>query len=169
MRFDDFWKNHPTVSSSIPDNPCSTGKVKNFENQCAIRLGVALEKSGVDTRSFDLMFPKRRCWHHKPGHILAAEELAHWIQHSGKFGMKETYAGGKAFDAIHARRGIVFFKDYYGPGNTGDHIDLWNGARLTALDTWMRIHARLGSFGLHSLGFGSDFEKSASIWFWPVP
>lgn len=65
------WNNHP-----FPDSPCST---KHFVNQCAIRMGVALEKSGVDTTSFDRLYPNRRCYKnltHSPKHILAAQELA---------------------------------------------------------------------------------------------
>lgn len=40
-----LWQNHP-----YPAAPCST---QYFANQCAIRMGVALEASGVDTASFD--------------------------------------------------------------------------------------------------------------------
>ncbi|HVK54554.1 MAG TPA: T6SS effector amidase Tae4 family protein [Burkholderiales bacterium] len=78
----------------------------------------------------------------------------------------DTLAHTAIFGALAT--GIIFFQNYWGPGNQGDHIDLWNGARLTALDSWLRIHVRVGSFGLHSLGFGSDLEKSASTWFWAV-
>ena len=49
-----IWDNHP-----YPISPCSK---KHFSNQCAIRMGVALEKSGIDTKSFDTMYPNRRCY-----------------------------------------------------------------------------------------------------------
>jgi len=66
-----LWANHP-----YPKKPCDGA---TFKNQCAIRMGVALEKSGVDTSSFDTMFPNRRCYpgfKHSPKHILAAQQLA---------------------------------------------------------------------------------------------
>jgi hypothetical protein len=28
------------------------------------------------------------------------------------------------------RQGIVAFFNFWGPGNTGDHIDVWNGSRI---------------------------------------
>src|SRR5688572_8889223 len=78
-----LWDNHP-----YPASPCST---ELFANQCAIRMGTALEKSGIDTTSFNTMYPRRRCCsaypslkHHKPGHIMAAQELANWIDKNPK-------------------------------------------------------------------------------------
>ena len=82
---------------------------------------------------------------------------------SGKGG---KYSGEEVFGKINGRTGIIFFQNYWGLGN---HIDLWNGRRLTALDSWLRIHARIGSFGMHSLGFGSDLKKAESVWFWALP
>jgi hypothetical protein len=41
------------------------------------------------------------------------------------------FKGKDGFKKISGKKGINFFKDYYGPGNQGDHIDLWNGTRLT--------------------------------------
>jgi len=66
--FSNLWLNHP-----YPKSPCDK---ETFSNQCAIRMGVALEKSGVDTSSFDVMYPNRRCYpglKYSPRHILAAK------------------------------------------------------------------------------------------------
>ncbi|CAM4337788.1 T6SS effector amidase Tae4 family protein [Pseudoalteromonas ostreae] len=62
-------------------------------------MGVALEKAGVDTSSFDTMYPQRRCYpglKHSPKHILAAQELANLISspRSSSFGTKEVIKGG---------------------------------------------------------------------------
>ena len=68
IKFSKLWANHP-----YPNSPCDKTL---FGNKCAIRMGVALEKSGVDTSSFDSMYPQRRCYpglKHNPGHILAAQ------------------------------------------------------------------------------------------------
>lgn len=74
----------------------------------------------------------------------------------------------EAFDKIEGKRGIVFFQNYWGPGNQGDHIDLWNGSRLTDWSSWVRIHSRLGASVLHAFADLSDYTKSQSVWFWPV-
>ncbi|BFM15697.1 hypothetical protein R50073_18800 [Maricurvus nonylphenolicus] len=72
MKFNDLWENHPTVESLIDDAPCKVNGKRAFENQCAIRMGQALVKSGVNLTSFK----GARCWHkHSPAHILRAEEL----------------------------------------------------------------------------------------------
>ena len=82
-------------------------------------------------------------------------------------------------DTLSGKRGIIFFRDYYQRINngkkesfrnrSGDHIDLWNGSRLTDWWTWARIHIRIGNYGIHSTREDiSDFEDSKSVWFWRV-
>ncbi len=73
VAFNKLWKNHPTITGN--DNPCRTKGRSNFGNQCAIRLGVCLQNSGIDTTRIPGV---ARCWHHKKteGHIIRAEELA---------------------------------------------------------------------------------------------
>lgn len=72
IRFEQLWKHHPGNGVF----PCDKSK---HTNQCAIRMSVALEKSGVDLRSFSGV----KCWEkHEDGfrHILRAQELADWIK-----------------------------------------------------------------------------------------
>jgi len=118
--FNNLWKHHP-----YPDFPCDED---TFRNQCAIRMGVSLEKSGVDTSSFDTMFPNRRCYpgfKHNPKHILAAQQLADWILTKNEiFGNVVKKSDVTSKDYI-AKKGVVFILN--GWGNT-DHIDVWNGA-----------------------------------------
>ena len=73
VSFAKLWENHPTG-----DFPCKdTGGNRAYENQCAIRMGVTFDESGVGTKSFN----GARCWHsHMPSHILRAEELAIWLK-----------------------------------------------------------------------------------------
>ncbi|WP_444891288.1 T6SS effector amidase Tae4 family protein [Microbulbifer sp. DLAB2-AA] len=112
-----IWDNHP-----YPDYPCST---EHFGNQCAIRMGVALEKSGVDTSSFDKMYPNRRCYkglNHNPKHILSAEEMAYWMKANTKlFGSQKTYTKATSANFI-GKKGIVFIMNGWG---STDHIDIW--------------------------------------------
>lgn len=164
LRFETLWKNHPTIKGEPP--LLSTG---TYQNQCAINMHACLERSGANLKTFQGV----RSWEKdKPKYALRAQELANWL--SGPFVRTflplsvEKYSGKDALDKINGKRGVVFFQNYWGSGNQGDHIDLWNGSRLTDWRTWARIHMRIGDFGLHNLGAGSDFKKSTSIWFWAV-
>ncbi|WP_418064604.1 T6SS effector amidase Tae4 family protein [Serratia rubidaea] len=64
---------------------------------------------------------------------------------------------------------MIFFKDYGQRrgesfrNRSGDHIDLWNGDRLTTKTSYFRIQ-----WGISLAGRFSDFFKSKEIWFWRV-
>lgn len=138
--FTKLWVNHP-----YPDSPCDT---KTFENQCAIRMSEAFDKSDVDTSSFDDMFPGRRCWMgHSPGHILAAEEMAKWMESkSDVFGLVKKFAKGVSIEKFNDKRGIVFI--YNGWGSM-DHIDVWDGVSMKG-------------------GSSSYFSLGEEVWFWEL-
>lgn len=70
VRFDDLWKSHPGTAK-----PCNETL---FQNQCAIRMSLALHQSKVDLMSFAGV----KCWEKHEDrfrHILRAQELANWI------------------------------------------------------------------------------------------
>jgi len=141
VSFQKLWDNHP-----YPDNPCD---IETFANQCAIRMGVALEKSNVDTTSFDIKYPKRRCYpgfKHKPRHILAAQELANWLETQSKVvgtvNKKKNVTSGD----YGGKKGIVFIKNGWGPT---DHIDLWDGTNMKAGDS-------------------TYFSLGQEVWFWEL-
>ena len=162
LTFTSLWNNHPTIKGEQPLLSTAT-----YQNQCAVNMHACLERSGVDLKTFQGV----RSWgKNKPRYALRAQELANWL--TGPFARMPfratKYSGKEAFDRIDGKRGVIFFQNYWGPGNQGDHIDLWNGSRLTDWRTWARIHMRVGEYGLHDLGAGSDFKKSASVWFWVV-
>jgi hypothetical protein len=48
VRFDELWKNYPSSDPCV--NPATNKKA--YDNQCAIRVGLALEKCGVSFKSF---------------------------------------------------------------------------------------------------------------------
>lgn len=126
--------------------PCSTNGRPDFENQCAIRMGVCFEKAGVSIKHW----PARKCWQHKQegNHILAAEELANALTRVTVPGMGkvEKYQGSEGFPKIKARTGIVFFRNFYGPGMQGDHIDLWDRWRTTNMRGFRRLFAISGAY-----------------------
>lgn len=120
--FDTLWQNHPTTRGNR--NPCQTGGTPNFENQCAIRMGLTLSRSGISLASFDGAF----CWHgHGRDHVLRVEELIAWLQRQNTtLGTPTTHRA--VTDANFANQvGLAAFINFWGTGNQGDHIDLWDG------------------------------------------
>ena len=161
--FATLWNNHPVVKgeSSLVDRGA-------YEFQCAVNLSAALLGSGVNMKSYSGQ------WSWQKGsskYAIRAQELADWLASpvNPLHSKVEKYSGFDVFNKISGRSGVIFFQNYWGANHQGDHIDLWNGYRLTDWRTWVRIHIRIGSFGLHNLGAGADFEKAKSVWFWPIP
>jgi len=84
--FYDLWKDHPGPGSY----PCNENK---FENQCAIRMGVAFQKSSIDMQKYK--GAKCRFWTKKGDskhkatakekfiHVLRARELNEWVEKKG--------------------------------------------------------------------------------------
>lgn len=162
VTFKQLWDNHPTITGE--GDPCDS----SLDDQCAIKLGTALHKCGVKVQGVE------QCWfagHKGKGHYLRAEELANGLKRSIIPGIQPVKAlPGKNIRAqILGQTGIVFFKDYWQRkketfrNRSGDHIDLWNGSRLTSLSSWVRI-----LFGITIPGVWSDFENSRQFWFWRV-
>jgi hypothetical protein len=120
--------------SSYPNEqfPCkkSDGKPA-WENQCAIRMSIALQGAGVSLTAYS----DPKCAH---GHARGAEALANHLHRILFWPKKGSYK--EMADFVRARKGIVFFKNLN--GNTTDHIDLWSGAQTktgwydTAVELW---------------------------------
>jgi len=168
ITFETLWKNHPEIFGD--SGPCRTNGAKNFSDQCAINLGVALRRSGFDMGK---LRGARFCWQHprSDGHVLAAEELAGALSRTSIANVQPVRKlKAEAFEeTLDGQQGIIFFKDFWARGNetfgnrSGDHIDLWNGRRLTHWLTYARIQ-----YGLVIEGRISDFHESREIWFWRV-
>ncbi len=112
-------------------------------------MGVAMEKSGIDTSSFDKMFPQRRCYpgfKHTPAHILSAEEMAKWMDfHKNVFGTKQIIKKDR-LTLLSGKKGFIFIFNGWG---SGDHIDLWDGTEFRAGDdTWV--------------------DRGDELWFWEI-
>jgi len=140
--FQRLWNNHPGRAAVCDDT--------RFPNQCAMRMGVSFEES-------DISIPNsvRKCTNqygayadHRSGkvsgHVLAAQELANWIDASGIF-PSHTTAISEA--EVGGRTGIIFFLNGWG---TTDHIDVWNGTALKG-----------GSPDY----FDTDYD---ALWFWEI-
>lgn len=156
----------PYLDAKASDPP------KGFENQCAIKVSVALHAARVDLSTF-------RGAHVFINHARAAiraEELAAWlrIQHiNGLPPTPRSIAGKDWQEKIKAKTGIVFFGDFLlRPGEktpSGDHIDLWNGSRLTTsgLEGALVTIARFG-LGINAGPGFSGLGNSKTILFWEV-
>lgn len=155
MKFEELWNYHPNNNGD--SFPCRNKDGEPaFENQCAIRMGIALEKAGMSLASYK----GERCWHgHKPAHILRAEELAKWLKPQLSPVSLKVFSGDaykNALSYMHRKRGIVFYKNFFGAGNQGDHIDLWNQFYATKeVDSF---------FGALFPSFAS-YNKAEEIWF----
>ncbi len=150
------------------DDPCNARNDKGeplFKNQCAIRVSYAMKKSGISLASFPIV---RKCWVHKGhDHILAAKELADWLDKGvvAQVTKSNDVTGADWRNKILNKKGIICFEDYYpaSNGSGGDHIDLWDGNSLTGLGSWLRTR-----FGIVVPGFWSDFRKAKRIRFFEV-
>ena len=75
--------------------------------------------------------------------------VADWLRHGTvAFGLPDI--ASRTSNASYPQSGIVFFKNFHGTGNQGDHIDLWNGNRMPS-------------------NLNHDyFKRSEEVWFWNV-
>jgi hypothetical protein len=156
--FATLWSNHPTIKDDAPLLDKTA-----YENQCAINLSAALIRSGMGLTGYmgALSWEKD-----KPKYAIRAQELANWLAspRSHLHAKPQKFGGKEVFEKINGKTGIIFFQNYWGVGNQGDHIDLWNGYRLTHYRSIPQIFLRIGSFGL-----GSDYRGSEAVWFWALP
>ena len=155
-RFPQLWNNHPNITDEGP-----LLDKKQYPNQCAVNMYATLQKSGVNVKSFygQLSWQKD-----KPKYAIRAQELADWLASPANpvHTRVEKYSGEEVFDKIRGRTGIIFFQNYWGLGNQGDHIDLWNGVRLTHWTSWLRIQLHISDGGW------SNYRQAETVWFWQI-
>lgn len=175
LNFRDLWNGHPhnnlnPAPAKMPKDIKVNGALipkgmPSFKNQCAIRMGVALKKSGVTLAQLG---NPRVSWYHDKDEmfVLVAQELANGLLNSNipGLGKIEKVKDPQNFHLeLYGRKGIIFFKDYWrrtGEKNpSGDHIDVWNGYRTSSkwLMEWFSW-----------LGYNENYGKSKEIWFWEV-
>jgi Type VI secretion system (T6SS), amidase effector protein 4 len=146
ISFANLWKAHPAQRGV--ESPCaSAAGVPHFENQCAIKMGLALQHAGVDMAAY----PKTKCcWFgHTEKHVLRAEELAMWLKNRPELFGNVVRTKHTTVEAFRGKKGIVMCRNFWGTGMQGDHIDLWNGQQF-------------------SDGEEDYFERSQEVWFWAV-
>jgi hypothetical protein len=146
VTFAELWATHPANGGL--EAPCADDAGEpHFENQCAIKMGLALQHAGVDLSAY----PKTKCcwFDHKEKHVLRAEELAAWLKNRpALFGPVERLKH-TSVAAFRGRQGIVMCRNFWGKGMQGDHLDLWNGTGFAD-------------------GEPDYFERSQEVWFWEL-
>lgn len=151
--FNQFWRNHPALQSPAVIEPCSTNGTSNHANQCVIRLGISMTQSGISLASYRGVC----CWsRHGRTHPLRVEQMKLWLNSNdayfvpyAKVSKRDKRGHQNSHHAYSGRRGIVACLNFWGAGNQGDHIDLWDGSTMA--------HGGL-----------DYFERSQEIWFWEM-
>jgi hypothetical protein len=159
LKFSNLWENHPKIKG---DTPLLDTNI--YENQCAINMAACLIRSGIEIKNYKGMISWEK---NQTNYPIRAQELADWLAQSPSpiKSRIEKYKGSNFLehDGIRGKTGIVFFRNYWGLGLQGDHIDLWDGSRMTDKMSIVRLHVRWGSFGI-----GSDYRQAESVWFWMI-
>lgn len=186
LKFKNLWASYP---SSPPYIDPKTGKPPaGYSNQCAIKVSVAIHGAGIEMKSFT---PKVIGVDAKQFGMVTidgkntatlASQLATWLKLQPFCGLPqkpENITGADWDKKVNGRTGIVYFSDYWmretdrAGQPTGDHIDLWNGNRLTAsgflgtLATTARFLGQRSFLPGTDWGY-SDLGTSKNILFWEV-
>ena len=172
VTFQDLWNAYPNQEDPFRDP--KTGEIPPYaDNQCAIRLSITLHRVGIEMKSYrgedQIRIDGKRT-------SLRASVMAQWLKLRPFAGLPFPIdiTGADWQDRIKGRTGIVFFSRYWArktdsPGETtGDHIDLWNGRKLTSpgVEGWATTFMRF-TVGVSSAWY-SDLGKSKHILFWEI-
>jgi hypothetical protein len=175
VTFAELWDNYP--SGNPYNNP-------DYENQCAIRLSVALHRVGIGMTSFSEKLVRPMSKQPSIGRIILdgkptatrADEMAQWLKLYPFAGLPkpEDVTGPDWQTKVKGRTGIIQFSHYWARDGesdanaSGGHIDLWNRDTLTASG----LEGRARTFLRFRLGIASawysDLGQSKRILFWEI-
>lgn len=188
VTFAELWGNFPgNHPCKVPDSEWTLfgieviGPDDTYDNQCAIQLGVCLQRAGVSLATYTGVFCNYSKGAHKTEkHPIRATEMANWLskRYLAGFPAAQTVTGQDWISKVKGRKGIIFFKNYWVPEGgkypTGSHIDLWNGTMLTSTGLWediqncLRFRFNVEQAGVGSFSF-SSLNKAEQILFWEFP
>jgi len=125
LTIEQLWDKHPSVQNDL--YPCPDQKSNpRFENQCAIRMGVCLERCGVDLSGYKGV----KCWFGcKETHILRVEELVPFLKTVKELGPYKEIIDPKS-SAFESFSGILVCYNFWNNKN-GDHIDVVKDGVMT--------------------------------------
>lgn len=106
VRFEELWKHYPS------NDPCLNPRTreKAYDNQCAIRVGLALERCGVSFKTFK--GPRCEFGPSGNGMVLRAQELANWLgtQPFANCTKPKVYAGKGFQSGVAAQKRNYLFQ-----------------------------------------------------------
>ena len=180
VQFIDLWRGHP-LNESIATPCVAPHDLTNalgehvaagqpvYRDQSAIRLGCAMRRAGYTIADLGTI---TTCGVHPAAgmHVVHAHDLANAIRRAELpgFGKLETISGedaAKFYPKLFGRTGVIYIQDYWmretdsDSAPTGDHIDVWNGYRSSAM--WLMEWFSWA-------GYYSNYAKAREIWFWEV-
>ena len=149
----------------LDSQPC---KRRRMPNQCAIRLSIALYRSGFHLNGITgpVHHSPRSC-HLSIPHVAGANQLASYLQR--KLGTPTKFRHqdhASAVRQLQGQQGIIYFDNCYRrrgrSAKQGDHIDLWVGDRYFN----QILHVSAGG---NSRPDAHLFEQAdGGVWFWPL-
>lgn len=150
----------------VDSAPCKAG----VTNQCAVRMSIAMVRSGLDFLGFAnqrrVHRGRRSCRITIP-HVLGANELARYLTQI--LGQPRRFSRAQAEGAqqtLSGQRGVIYFDNCFTRrGQTrkvGDHIDLWTGSQY--YNQIIRVGAG-GDAGAEARLFRL---ADGGVWFWPL-
>ena len=174
VTFAKLWGSY--LSGHLYVDPTTGKPPSGYENQCAIKLSKEIHGAGIEMKSFNgasVEVDNLKA-------AVGATQLANWLKLQPFCGLPEepeNVTGKDWQDRIEGKTGIIYFENYWRRAGetdvaTGDHIDLWNGSRLTATG-WSFLSTLGRRIGINELLPGtkigySDVRNSTAILFWEV-
>jgi hypothetical protein len=158
IQFQQLWDSHPLNLTPPENHPCKKKDgTPAFDNQCAIKMSIALMGASVNLDACN----KVKCWFGHTNHVIRAQELADWLAEAAQLGTPTRYTKGRrdtesifqqtVLSGIQGKKGTVFCQNFWGTGNQGDHIDVWDGSTMSG-----------------GYGNSSYYGRSQQVWFWEI-
>jgi hypothetical protein len=164
--FAQLWNNHPDNQSDM-----NVFLAEAAEDGSAEKMASTLQRCGLALEDGKGVSPEQR-----QRFTVCAQQLAHWLAahqdvlhtRMQKFIAEPALPEIEGEGGIKNRPGIVFVQNYWGDGERGSHIDLWDGSRLTGRLSWQRVIHRASTNLCASEHHGSVHRKPVAVWFWPL-
>ncbi|MDR2275041.1 MAG: type VI secretion system amidase effector protein Tae4 [Sphingobacterium sp.] len=132
--FPRIYANYPKPYTS---KPCNAG----YEDQCAIRMSMALMNSGITLENVQNYSNRGGDTYCKHGHVLGASNLMKHISTLRFWKKRTVYDGTKqrVYDIVRGKTGILYFENFVERINGVSlrrtnhmHIEVWDGRTLVS-------------------------------------
>ncbi len=137
-------------------------------NQCAIRMSIALGRSGFSLSAFPVPHRVKTTTHLPVPYVMGANELAEYLKTLWGYPVVFRSNLNTVTRELSNRKGIIYFNNCFHRSEDpegsrqGDHIDLWNGSHY--YNQLYNIRAGMED----RLSSGPLFTRSNSVWFFEL-